>query len=115
MLAEGAELTERTQLDHILQLFEFQLTRLDLLRLVLALHPLKHAHHQYESFDRGHPFQPGVLSPKAVGSRLERRLDFYRDVSELEKYHEGKIGGEKGGEAEETRTRKGKGKGVAVA
>lgn len=58
-----------------------------------------------------------MLSPNGIGSRLGRRLDFYRDVAELEKFYEGKVGEEKGGEAkekEEQRRRKGKGKSLVV-
>ncbi|ORY90814.1 hypothetical protein BCR35DRAFT_299402 [Leucosporidium creatinivorum] len=80
------------RLDHILQLFEFQLSRLHLLHLVLSLHPVAHVHHRYESHDRGQPFEPGVLSPERVGSRLEARIDFYLDVKALMVFYEGEMG-----------------------
>lgn len=82
----------RLQLDHILQLFEFQHSRLALLHLVLSLHPGAHVHHRYQSHDRGEPFQPGVLSPERVGSRLEPRIDFYLDVKALMAYYKGEMG-----------------------
>ncbi|KAI5480591.1 hypothetical protein MNV49_000287 [Pseudohyphozyma bogoriensis] len=78
------------RLDRILQLFEFQLTRLYFLRLVLSLHPVAHVHHRYQSWDVS--LEPAALSPKLIGSRLGARLDFYGDVSELMKSYEGKVG-----------------------
>jgi hypothetical protein len=79
------------QLDHILQAFEFQNSRLYLLNLILTLHPLSHSHHHYASIDRSSPHEPKVLSPKGVGSKLGRRIDFYSDVKELIKHYEGVV------------------------
>ncbi|KAL8291719.1 hypothetical protein RQP46_001977 [Phenoliferia psychrophenolica] len=90
------------RLDHILQLFEFQHSRLHLLRLVLSLHPVTHGHHHYQGFDGDSPFEPEVLSPALLGSRLGRRMDFYADVKELTAFFEGHVERDAKGKAKET-------------
>ncbi|KAK4698910.1 hypothetical protein P7C70_g7359, partial [Phenoliferia sp. Uapishka_3] len=79
------------RLDHLLRNFEFQNTRLHLLRLILSLHPVAHAHHRYTQWDGKAPFEPETLSPKLLGSRLGRRMDFYTDVKDLQSFYEGKV------------------------
>ena len=86
----------RQQLELILHLFEFQHSRLHLLRLVLSLHPVAHANHKHRGYDSDAPFEPDVLSPTIKG-----RMDFYADVAELKQFYEGTVERDQKGKAKE--------------
>ncbi|GAA6001564.1 hypothetical protein JCM10207_006725 [Rhodosporidiobolus poonsookiae] len=105
------------RLDPLLAQFEYHLTRLAFLRLILALHPCRAAQHRHEGWDAS-PRQ----RHERLEERLKERLGWYNEVEGLVREYEGKVPckeeekgreGAREGEREtpqSLRSRKGKGK-----
>ncbi|GAA6039593.1 hypothetical protein JCM8097_002202 [Rhodosporidiobolus ruineniae] len=71
------------RLDPLLSTFDYNLSRLSFLRLVLALHPAKATSHRHEGYDAAPARRKEILEEK-----LEGRLSFYQGVEELVKEYE---------------------------
>ena len=75
------------QLDDILLLFDYQLSRQTFLTMLLDIHPVKHAYHRYRGYDASSAQRTATLE-----RGLEARLVFYETAMELVRQYGGKGG-----------------------
>jgi hypothetical protein len=82
-----------SQLDPILALFDYNISRLKFLSTILAVHPIRHDYHRYKGYDL-----PLATQRQHVERALEARLAFYGAAKDLARKYGGWVAeAQKGG------------------